>query len=368
MQPHKKKRQKRKLTPIGWALVFILFLIIFFIIYGFCSCIAGSEVEEKTISSDSSQTTASTITDPKPIPEEIELFNDTESEALDISSENGILVSIDSNEIIAQKNGSKKIYPASMTKVMTLLVAVENAESLDDTFTYTAELIDPLFLEGATMAGFKHDETVTVRDMIYGTVLPSGADAATGLAIKIAGSVDAFVALMNEKAEELGLKNTHFMNTSGLHDPNHYSTCYDMAVIMKAAMENEISREVLTAIDYTTSITPQNPEGIRLASTMFQKIYGSEAENVEILAGKTGYTSEAGCCLVSFAQNISGKSYVLVSSKAQNQWGGIYDAIYTYAKYAGTKKVFLPPENSGPTHYVYEGVTTENADYTYFNS
>jgi D-alanyl-D-alanine carboxypeptidase (penicillin-binding protein 5/6) len=75
--------------------------------------------------------------------------------------------------------------------------------------------------------------------MIYGTVLPSGADAATGLAIKIAGSVDAFVALMNEKAEELGLKNTHFMNTSGLHDPNHYSTCYDMAVIMKAAMENE---------------------------------------------------------------------------------------------------------------------------------
>ena len=368
MHPQRKKRQKRKLTPIGWALVFILLLIIFFIIYGFCSCIAGTDSEEKSDSSEPTKTVTLTTKEPDPEPQKIELFSNDNAEDLDISSKNGILVSLDSNEIVAQKNGNKKIYPASMTKVMTLLVAAENATSLDDTFTYTAELIDPLFLEGATMAGFKHDETVTVRDMIYGTVLPSGADAATGLAIKTAGSVEAFVALMNEKAKELGLENTHFVNTSGLHDPNHYSTCYDMAVIMKAAMENDVCREVLTAIDYTTSATPQNPEGIHLASTMFQKIYGNEAENVEILAGKTGYTSEAGCCLVSFAQNINGKSFILVSSQAGSQWGGIYDAIYTYAKYAGTKTVYLPVENSGPTHYVYKDITTENADYSYFNN
>lgn len=262
----------------------------------------------------------------------------------DIVSKSGVLVDVTDNKIVAGRNAEKKIYPASMTKVMTLIIAVENMESPDDTFTMTHELIAPLIDAEASRAGFEVGETVTVMDMIYGAVLPSGADATVGLAVKLCGSEEEFVKLMNEKAEYMGLKNTHFCNTSGLHDENHYSTPVEMAMIMEYAMQNELCREVLSTYQYTTSSTPKHPKGIPLESTMFGRMYGDEVVGAQIEGGKTGYTDEAEHCLVTFGKK-GGKEYVTVTSLTSDAWSSIYDAFDIYANYIEPKtEIVITPE------------------------
>lgn len=250
----------------------------------------------------------------------------------DVLSPYVALLDVNNNEIIAGKSIDIRINPASMTKVMTLIVAVENLKSLDDTFTMTTEIIDPLYRQSASRAGFEADEVITAKDMLYGLILPSGADASVGLSILIAGSEDNFVKLMNDKCEEMGLKNTHFMNTSGLYDENHYTTPMEMAMILEYAMTNETCREVLSTYQYTTSSTPQHPEGILLSSTMFSRMYGNEVQTVNILAGKTGYTVEAGNCLVSYAERGEDK-YIVVTAGAGNRWYVIYDDFQIYGNY-----------------------------------
>ena len=142
--------------------------------------------------------------------------------------------------------------------------------------------------------GFSEGEQVTVKDLFYGTILPSGADAALGLATYVAGDQDAFVALMNEKLKELGLSDTaHFTNCVGLYDENHYCTVYDMAMILEAALDNELCREVLAAHTYTTSSTSEHPEGITISNWFLRRIEDKET-GAEILCGKTGFVAQSG--------------------------------------------------------------------------
>lgn len=254
---------------------------------------------------------------------------------------NGILIDIENGTVLEDRDGDAKMYPASMTKVMTLIVAYENAKSLDDTFTMTAEITDPLFKENASVAGFAVGEIITVRDMIYGLILPSGGDAAMGLAEKIAGSEADFVKLMNKKVRELGLTGTHFMNVTGLHDENHYSTCHDIALILEYAAKDDFMRTVLSSYKYTTSKTAEHPEGIELTSTVFSRMYGNESECVFILGGKTGYTIEAKNCLCTFATPFTpgepesaiyarAPKYILVTAGSGDKWGPVFDAINIY--------------------------------------
>lgn len=262
----------------------------------------------------------------------------------DIVSKSGVLINVTDNKIVAGRNAEKKIYPASMTKIMTLIVAVENMDSLDDTFTMTHELIAPLVDAEASRAGFEVGETVTVEDMIYGAVLPSGADATVGLAVKLCGSEEAFVDLMNEKVEYMGLKNTHFCNTSGLHDENHYSTPVEIGMIMEYAMQIDLCRKVLSTYQYTTSSTPQHPKGIPLESTMFGRMYGDEVVGASIEGGKTGYTDEAQNCLATFGKK-GGKEYVTVTSLSYDYWLSIHDAFNIYANYIEPKtEINITPE------------------------
>ena len=251
-----------------------------------------------------------------------------------VTSKYGLLVDAESMEILATNKGSQRIYPASMTKVMTLLVAAEHLtdEDMDKKYTMSFDLLHPLVMENASRAGFDVDEEVTVKDMLYGLILPSGADAAIGLSEYVAGSEDKFVELMNEKADELGLKNTHFTNVTGLQDTNHYTTCSEMAMIMKAAMDDRLCRKVLSEYTYTTSSTEQHPEGIVLYSTMFSRMYGNEVDGVDIIAGKTGYTDEAGNCLVSYAEK-NGKKYICVLANAPDKWDAVYSTFNAYADY-----------------------------------
>lgn len=257
--------------------------------------------------------------------------NATELTESNVYCQNAVLIDVTENTILAYRDAEKKIYPASMTKIMTLLIAAENIQNLDDTFTMTYDIIAPLIQEDASRAGFEEGETITMKDILYGIALPSGADATTAAAIYISGSEEAFVELMNEKAAQLGLKNTHFMNASGLHDENHYSTALDIAMLMTYVMKNDTCREILGTYQYTTSLTEQHPEGIPLTSTMYSRMYGNEVTGISIIAGKTGYTDEAGHALVSCAADSDGREYVAVTAHgAVSYWKAIFDTFAIY--------------------------------------
>lgn len=259
---------------------------------------------------------------------------------LNINSSNGMLINLRNNTIVAEKNGSEKIYPASMTKILTLIVAYENVENLDDTFTFDFDIVNDAYIAGASVAGFKTGETVTIRDLLYGTVLPSGADATTALAQYVAGDEETFAALMNKKAAEIGMKDSHFVTASGLHDNDHYSTCQDMALALKYAIATPYLREILGTYTYTTTATPEHPEGIMLFSTMYTKMKGDEAEGIYVQGGKTGYTPEAHNCLASFAAKCTKEDaddtapqYILVTGGGIGEYAAIWDAIDAYEKY-----------------------------------
>lgn len=254
-----------------------------------------------------------------------------------IDSEYAVLLDVENNRVMARKGATSKINPASLTKVMTLLVAAENIEDYDDTFTMTYEIIAPLIKADATRAGFSEGEACSLTDLMYGAALPSGADCTVALAEYISGSEEEFVKLMNKKASELGLKNTHFENTSGLYGDNHYSTPLDLAVIMKAAIQNDLCRKVLSTYQYTTAVSEQHPEGINLESTMFSRMYGNEVDGVQILGGKTGYIYESGHCLISFAE-MDGKEYICVTANGKGRYKPIYDCFTIYETYLKESK------------------------------
>lgn len=159
-------------------------------------------------------------------------------------SPEAVLMDADSGEVLAAKNADASIYPASMTKVMTALLVLEANPDLDTPVTLPGEIFPALQTEKASMAGFRPGETATVRDLLYGALLPSGAECCEALAREVSGSEEAFVASMNQKAAALGMASTHFCNPTGLHDPEHVSTARDMAVLLRAAMQNEMFRRI----------------------------------------------------------------------------------------------------------------------------
>lgn len=248
-----------------------------------------------------------------------------------------VMVNLDDGRILAGKGAKTRINPASMTKVLTVLVAAEHLDDLkklDDTFTITLEITDYGYVHDCSSAGFARDEKVTVRDLFYGTVLPSGADAAVALATYVAGDQETFVRMMNDKLEELGLSDTaHMTNCVGIFDENHYCTVYDMAMIMEAAVDNELCREVLAAHTYTTSKTEQHPEGINLSNWFLRRIEDKDTGG-EVLCGKTGYVVQSGNCAASYGVDDSGKEYICVTADASSVWRCIEDHAALYKQFA----------------------------------
>lgn len=250
-------------------------------------------------------------------------------------SEYAILIGLSDNRVIAEKYGKRRINPASMTKILTVLVAAEHIEpeDLDDKFTMTLEITDYGYIHDCSSAGFEKDEVVTVRDLFYGTILPSGADAAVGLSVYVSGSQEDFVELMNEKLAELGLSETaHFTNCVGIYDENHYCTAYDMAMIMQAAIDNELCREILTAHTYTTSETEQHPEGLIISNWFLRRIEDKEGGE-GVVCAKTGYVAQSKSCAASYAEDKEGNGYICVTAGAESQWKCIYDHAGLYRKY-----------------------------------
>ena len=233
-----------------------------------------------------------------------------------LNSPYAVLMDPDSGEILASRNSRESIYPASMTKMMTALLAVENLKDLDETVTLPEDIFPKLYAENASQAGFEPGEKVVARDLLYGILLPSGAECCLTLAQEIDGSEEEFVRRMNRRAQELEMTGTHFCNTTGLYDEDHYSTTEDMALLLKYALQEPEFRQAFTSSSHSTSPTNRHPEGITFYSTMFQALESPQVPGGEILGGKTGYTDESGLCLASLA-SINGKEYILVTAKAQ---------------------------------------------------
>ena len=256
----------------------------------------------------------------------------------EIDSDYAILIDLQSGTVIAEKNSDTVISPASMTKILTLLTAVEEIEerglSLSDTVPITYEITDYCYVNGCSVAGFMIGEEVPVRDLLYGTILPSGAEAAMGLAIYVSGGQDEFVKLMNEKVEELGLSKTaRFTNCVGLYHEKNVCTVYDMAMILKAAMDNELCRQVLGTKIYEIPASEMHPEGMILSNWFIRRIEDKDTGAVKVIGAKTGYVSEAGSCAASCAADEAGNEYICVTGKAGGTWKCIYDHVDLYKGY-----------------------------------
>ncbi len=248
-------------------------------------------------------------------------------------SASAVLVQGETGETLGEKKGGKRIYPASLTKMMTVLVVLENQESLDKEVRIPEEIFPSLYQEEASMAGFLPGEHVTVRDLLYGAMLPSGGECCVALAWDTAGSEEAFADKMNDKAKELKMNHTHFVNSTGLQDRDHYTTPEDLARLLAYAWQNENFRIIFTAKSYTVPPTDGHPEGFTFYNLMFQEMEESGISSPYILGGKTGYTSDAGLCLASVGQ-VNGETYFLVTAKAngshETQPYHILDAVSVY--------------------------------------
>lgn len=282
----------------------------------------------------------------------------------EIQSAATVLVDITDNVTVAGKNADTKIYPASMTKVMTLLVACENAKDPNARMTLDKAMIDKYNKSenvGASLA-FEWQEgyQITVEDALHMIIYGSDTYACWLIADYVAGGEEAFVAMMNKKAADMGLKGTSFTNCTGLYNTNHYTTCREMAAIMAAAMNNETATAVLGRKEMYTVDIYKNGESSdessawsawytgRLEEYQYSGTnpkYAGKGSDIEIVGGKTGYETIPKCCFVTAGVNdITGRRYVCVqvgrideSQPTVDEETSTFDTREMYWKYAKEK-------------------------------
>lgn len=260
-------------------------------------------------------------------------FNDDNVNSYDnvsfsMHSNYALLINLTTGEVLFAHHENERVYPASITKIMTVLVGLEYTDGED--LIVQADF-NELFLAGAALAHFEYGETRTLSEVLHGSMLPSGADATTTLAYHVGGTYEAFVDLMNETAARLGMLDTHFTNASGLHDDNHYTTAYDIALMLKYALEIEAFRDIFKASNY--AITTQSGNEHIMMSTMFSSINSlartPEFTGGEILGGKDGFTIAAGLCLASLATD-GVDEFILITLQADSNPHHIVDAFTIY--------------------------------------
>ena len=243
---------------------------------------------------------------------------------MDIKSEHVILYNLNDDQILYEVKANDQVQIASMTKIMTAIVALEKIDNLSSKVVMTNDMFYRLAEENASVAGFKVGEEVTYEDLLYGLMLPSGADAAQALAISTYGSIDNFVDAMNKKVSELKLKNTKFSNPAGFDSVNNYSSVFDVSIILKYALKNDKFKKIFTADKYTTSNNNHTFISTRIKSNF-------DASFID--GSKTGFTYDAGLCLASIAHH-NNVNYLLVTAKApyNNKLNHLKDAkeIYSY--------------------------------------
>lgn len=248
-----------------------------------------------------------------------------------LSSDSAIVVDLENNKILYSKEPDAKRYPASLTKMMTLYVAIKENKDLDRTVVIPESAFTNLYEEGAATSGLMPGEALPFKDLLYAMMLPSGADAAKSIAILTAESESDFVKLMNDSAADLGMKNTYFTNVTGLQDPKQITTARDMALLLRVGVKDKTFRKVITSMEYVTAPTAQHPEGLALAHSLKKQKekYDStlSTQPFELIGGKTGYTPEAGICLASIAKSTDGRMAIAVTLRAHGDSDNYYPII-----------------------------------------
>lgn len=225
-----------------------------------------------------------------------------------ISAKSACLMEAESGKVLYSKSADRRLPMASTTKIMTALVAIESGISLDKIIRVPKQAVG---IEGSSIY-LKENEAISVSDLLYALMLESGNDAATALAIAVSGSVEGFVELMNKKADDLGLTNTHFTNPHGLNSDEHYTTARELAIIMASAVKNDIFVEISGC---KKKVVPKENDGVRVFYNHNRLLSSYNG----VIAGKTGFTKNSGRCLVACAER-DGLKVVCVTLNAPNDW------------------------------------------------
>ena len=257
----------------------------------------------------------------------IYLATEEEMNTAEVYAEAALLMDMDTGEILYEKNINKKLYPASVTKIMTALLTLENCK-LDEMVTYKEEVKQ--IPSDSSIYGVKVGEQVSVKDSLYMLMLVSGNDVAVGLGMHVAGTEAEFAKMMTKRAKEIGAVNTNFVNAHGYDDPNHYTTASDMALITMEALKNPDFRDVWGTAEYDVPATNMVSSVTHIAHTN-KMIRENMPEYYEYaLGGKTGFTTPAGRCLITTASK-DGKNLLCVILKS-NRYNQYKDAekLYEY--------------------------------------
>ena len=328
-----KRRRKKRIRAYVRRTVALLIAaaLVVWLIVGIKSCVGVIRGEEEdAVSSEAAVETAA------PAPLVPSFSSATRTPGDDIYSTNAILVDAESGAVLASKGGQESVRPASLVKMMTALVAAEHVGDVRQTYTFPYAVLAPLYRDDeAIMVGYFEGEQATLNELFHGMLMFSGADAAMGLVDRATGSEEAFVALMNEKAAELGMTDTRFVDPIGLSGEAR-TTCRDLAILVKAVLSNDYLRTVFSTEDYTLPATSFHPDGIPLKHSMFVKMKGSEPEVAVIKGGKTGFTGQAGFCLASYAVTGDGRTLIAVTTDANGSYRPVYDAFMLYKDYSHT--------------------------------
>lgn len=245
----------------------------------------------------------------------------TEAETIEVSSQGYVLYNPDNNEVVESKNGETRMFPASLTKMLTALVVMDLAEDIDtQQITVSENAVQSLYGTSSSTANLKIGETFTVHQLLYLMLLPSGNDAANALAEFFCGDNSSFAVEMNQKAKEIGMNNSNFCNPHGLHDYNHFTTAVDLAILADAYLDDSVLKEIALCNEYTVNAT--NKQGERkICTTNFMKLYGSGYYYEYTTGLKTGNTDEAGRCLAASAEK-DGKRYICIMLNSPEKWVG----------------------------------------------
>lgn len=261
----------------------------------------GTSTPSAPSGSDSSQNSASSVAVEKPT----------------VQSEGAVLLNANTGEILFEKNGNTRFYPASITKLMTALLTVENC-SLSDTVTFSKTATTNLE-SGAVTLNLTEGDQLTVEQCLYGLLLKSANEIANGLAEHISGSVSSFADKMNARAKELGCTDTHFANPNGLNNTEHYTTPRDMAIIARAAFQNPTVAKVASTLSYEFPATKK--ASARTITMGHKMLYPNDSRYYDgIVAGKTGYTSKAGNTLATCAERDGLRLIAIIMKSSQTHY------------------------------------------------
>ena len=241
-----------------------------------------------------------------------------------VTAEAAGVFSMDGSQTFYSKNVYEKLYPASTTKIMTALIAIKYG-NLSDEVTVTSDAV--ITEAGATLSGIHPGDKLTLEQLLYGLMLPSGNDAGAAIAVHMGGSIEGFADMMNQEARAIGATGTHFTNPHGLHEEDHYTTAYDLYLIFHEALKYPKFREVTGSTAYAASY--QSASGETISTTWkggnwFMTGERETPEGLTVFGGKTGTTRAAGYCLVMGTRDASSDEYISVIMKAESR-PGLYD-------------------------------------------